>query len=281
MGRNSNKNKNNNSPMKQLSDNNISNLLLSGNFANMNPVELIKLVLTELCNIKTLMVNYHEEIKTLKQKQAEMDNSMKFLNKEVEDLQIKVKQLTTDNTCLKANVTSLSTTTESNSLKISAGEEYSRKMNLELNDIPFQEGEDCAAIALEVFDLVGVKMPEKEISVAHRVKVHSASKKIPSIVVRFRDLYFRNKVLDCRTSNRVKLSEMGFDVPSDSKCQYAYINEHLTPDKKRLLYLARKLKLEKDWFFVEIIAGKLYARKFDGGDRVEIQQEKDLACFNK
>ena len=280
MGKNSNKNKNN-SPQNCDDTDSINNILTSGNYANMDTTEVMKLVLTKLCDIQIFMVNYKEEINTLKQKQAEMENSMKYLNTEVEDLKAKIKYLTSDNSSLKAGVASLTTTTETNCLKIAASEDHSRRMNLELTDIPYIEGEDCSAIALEVFDKVGVEMPEKEISIAHRVKVNAASKRIPSIVVRFRDLYFRNKVLDCRSSNRIKIADMGFNEPSDLKCQYCYINEHLTPEKKKLLYLARKLKVEKNWFYTGVKDGKLYARKIDGGTKFEIKQEKDLACFKK
>jgi len=280
MGR-GNKNRNNNSPVKN-DDNNISNILTNGTYEDMDQSEVMRLVLVELNNLRMTVINYHEEVKTLKQKQMEMDHSLKYLNNEVEDLQSKIKLLTADNANLKADMASLSTTTESNSLKISASQDYSRKMNLELTDIPYIDGEDCSAIALEVFDKVGVSMPEKEISVAHRVKVKSNNypNKNPSIIVKFRDLYFRNKVIDCRSSNRVKLIDMGFSIPSDSKFNHCYINEHLTPDKKRLLYLARKLKLEKNWFHVGVHDGKLFARKVDGGTKVEIQQDKDLAIFN-
>jgi len=111
MGKNSNKNKNN-SPQNCDDTDSINNILTSGNYANMDTTEVMKLVLTKLCDIQIFMVNYKEEINTLKQKQAEMENSMKYLNTEVEDLKAKIKYLTSDNSSLKAGVASLTTTTE-------------------------------------------------------------------------------------------------------------------------------------------------------------------------
>ena len=263
------------------SDNSVINILHNGTYSNMDPMEVVKLVLTELCDIKTLLVNYQEEVKTLKQKQEIMDNSLKFLNNDVEELQVKVKELTAENAHLKESFASLTTKTDTNTQKISNAEDYSRRMNLEITDIPVEVNEDCAAIAREVFDMVGVSVPEKEISVAHRVKVNSASDKIPSIIIKFRDLFFRNKVLNSRSSNRIRIADMGFSLPTDSKHQYAYINEHLTPEKKHLLYLAKKLKMEKKWSYIGVNDGKIYARKADGTDKIEIHQEKDLAIFHK
>ena len=92
--------------------------------------------------------------------------------------------------------------------------------------------------------------------------------------------YYRNSVLKERSSNRVPISELGFDIPSDPKRKYAYINEHLSPDMKRLLYLARCKKVDKNWAKVWVNDGKILAKKTADGDRYEITQEPDLKCFN-
>jgi len=259
----------------------VNDLLQTGAFASMDICEVMKYMLIEICDIKRILMNCNQELSNVKRKQSAMDNSLKFLNTDVENLQKQLKEVKEEVATLKASMNQVHVKTESNAQKITSVDNYSRRICLEITEIPVTDDENCYEIAQEVFSLVGCDFPSEEISVAHRLKTSTTSAKTPPIIVRFRDIYYRNSIMNERNSNRVSITELGFDSPSDPKRQYAYINEHLSPDMKRLLYLARCRKVDKNWAKVWVHDGKILAKKTADGDRFEITQESDLKCFNK
>ncbi len=255
-------------------------ILDTGAFASMETVDVLKYMLIEMCSMNRKLTNFQADLTSVKQKQAVMDNSLKYLNSDVEILQTQLKSVNEEVLKLKASLGQVNVKTDSNTQKIKSVDNYSRRICLEISDIPVKENENCYHIAQDVFDFVGCDVPSEEISVAHRLKSSSANSTPPPIIVRFRDMYYRNFVLNDRKSNRVPVSELGFVNPSDTKRQFAYINEHLSPEMKRLLFLTRSKKIEKNWLKAWVHDGKIFAKKSEACDKVEITQESDLKCFS-
>ena len=124
--------------------------------------------------------------------------------------------------------------------KINNFEQYGRRQNLEIANVPVQDGEDKNVVVMEVAKLLDVDILPSHISTSYRLP-----KKIgqngnvtctPPIIVRFTNRDFRNKIYPNRKQTRT-LDLKNFSV-SDTK--NIFINENLTQSRKRLFWKTKQ-----------------------------------------
>ena len=122
--------------------------------------------------------------------------------------------------------------------------------------------------------LVGVDIAKSDISTAHslRPKRHSTIGEPPAIIARFINRNLRNLIYSKRIAAKL-IPENDFPI---SKMKRLYINENLTPERKKLLWQTKQRMKQLEIKFLWTMNGKIYVRKDEDSTSVIIQNEEDL-----
>ena len=135
--------------------------------------------------------------------------------------------------------------------------------------------ENCKLMVVNICKELHYNIPINEISTAHRLKQHPDKSGPPNIIVRFKDRDIRNDVLKLRSQLKEKYHWRNYGI------QRLFINEQLTPEKNKLMYLTKIFSREMfrihGKIFVWSFKGDIYIRKaVEGAPKIKINCEKDL-----
>lgn len=191
-------------------------------------------------NMKTLTENYKE----LKKENQIMIAKNLELSKEVDDLKVRMRQM----------------------------EQYSRKCNIEVQGIPVTANENPVAIAIDLGKALGVELKEEDVMAAHRVPTFRP-KATPPLIAQLRDRRLKNAFTAAYKKKRDLTAK---DVNQAFQVSRVYVNDHLTPETKNLLRLAKEKARELGHKYVWCNEGKIFVRKDDGQKCFRIDNEKDI-----
>ena len=172
-----------------------------------------------------------------------------------------------ENTEIKENIDKLSKKIEQNMQKTERNAGYSRFDCLELGGVPVHKDSDgkenCKHMVINICKELNLSLREDSISTAHRLKQHPDKKGPPTIIVKFSLRDVRNDVYALRKTlkqKETKINIYGINT--------LYINESLTPEKRKLLYETKKFQrsLSRDF-------GRIYVWTFKG----DIYMRQDIA----
>ena len=239
-------------------------------------------------------------IASLKKDQSEIADvvtSQKFLNEEFEKLKESNKALddalvkNQDN--LENQITEVAQELEVNIQKTNNNAQYPREECAIVNGIPEEEPNvstdgsksdahknTCTESKQAVIDLcreLNLVVDPEKISIAHRLKKGKFSKKGPRpIIVKFSSKELCKDVLNLRNACK-EITEWAFN----DKARKIYINEALTPEKRKLLYdtkqEVKKLASTHGIVYVWTYRGDVYIRKnSDGAPKIRVNSDLEL-----
>ena len=229
----------------------------------------------ELNKIKQLKTSLDKQLKQIKIDQntvKEIDASQDFVSTKYDDFLKKHKEMKDEVKEIRQKLTKQENKTEHIS-------NYSRWDHAEFDGVPHCFGpdgtENCKEMIVNICRELSYNIPINEISTAHRVKQHPAKSGPPKIIVRFKDRDIRNDVLKLRSQLKDKLYWRNYGITR------LFINEQLTPEKKKLMYLTKIFTREMFRIHGKIFAwshkGEIYVRKaLDNAPKQKINCEKDL-----
>lgn len=202
------------------------------------------------------------DVDTLRNEVAEMRKSLEMFNSLYEQMKKDQEALTSDNKALKKE-------NENLAKRLAESEQYSRINNIEIKGIPCTQGEDCNTILQKIGDKIGCPVTPADIDVIHRVP----AKKDKNIIARFCLRTKKADFISKARKARLTTSDLGF--PQTQHAQ-VFINEHLTPENKRLFAQALALKKEKNWKFLWTDGGRIKARETEDSRVCVIGSARDL-----
>ena len=156
---------------------------------------------------------------------------------------------------------------------------YSRQDHVCFSGVPFCRGpdgaENCKQMIINICRELHYNIPPNEISTAHRLKAPHDRLQPPGIIVRFKDRDIRRDVLGLKHQLRGKTYWSLYGITK------LYINEQLTPDKRRLMYQTKVFIREMDRIYGKIFVwtykGDIYIRKDEwNAPKRKISAEEDL-----
>lgn len=203
------------------------------------------------------------DVKSLRQEIEEMKNSLSVFNTLYENMKQKQEQLTSENKVLKKE-------NEQLSKRLAESEQYSRLNNIEIKGIPCTQGEDCSKILEKIGEAVGCTVTPADVDVVHRVP----AKKDTNIIARFCSRTKKTDFLRKARKARITTTALNFPKSEESKI---FVNEHLTPDNKRLFAQALELKKEKEWKFLWTDNCRIKARQTEDSKVYVIASAADLS----
>lgn len=156
-------------------------------------------------------------------------------------------------------------------------QQRTRINNLEIVGFPVTKNENTDEIMMAIADSINCPMVLNDISKCHRVPCYN-EKKGYNIVCQFISRRVKEDFL-AKTKSFSKANQ-GFsakDVKNFLPDVKIYVNEHLSPEKKRLFSEAKAAKKQFDWKFLWIKEGNVLARKDTNSNVVKIDCRSDIA----
>ena len=185
-----------------------------------------------------------------------MSDKFDSLIKRIDSLEMKYKDVESENKCLKAS--RLNQRVSEHEDEMNNVQQYMRRDCVEIAGIPQHMGENTNHIVVKVGEVMGINLDESDISISHRLPVPSRNEsyssrlrsgskdgspsndQIPKIIVKFT----RREMKEAYYSNRKYLRDKSsLDIGMGISCRNRiYISESLSPKNKELFAKSLKFK---------------------------------------
>lgn len=146
-----------------------------------------------------------------------------------------------------------------------------RVSNVEIRGVPLRKDENLFSIVDRIGVVVGYRVDKAYINYIARVPIFDSKEK--SIVVGFTNRYIKE---DFIASARKKKSFPAGEIGFQGTPQMVYVNDHLTPENKKLLTLTKTTLKAKGYIHIWVKYCKIHARKDDNSKVHIINSERDL-----
>lgn len=196
-----------------------------------------------------------------------MNAGLKMLNDIVETVRTQQQELCSTNKALKNE-------NETLKKKVADLEQYTRMNNVEIKGVPSSQGEDCVAIVQSIGNKIDCPVSGTDLDVVHRVPAKSGQQ---NIVACFYSREQKNEFVRKARKARLNTRALGF---SGEGTHAVFVNDHLSPDNKKLFAKALVLKKEKQWAFLWTDNCQIKARKSTDTRVFRIKSEIDLSIIS-
>lgn len=258
--------------------------------------EIKKTLATELQNIQAVIHEVKGELAEVKSSNNELKTSITTLSSkqleitaQITTISFQVSKYGERLTTLENNgeksveiisqVQDLSSTVQSLREQIAVRDQRDRLKNLEISGVPQTKGENLLNILNSLCVKIGMSLSPYDLDDIHRVRrfVTVESKEttqVPNIIIHFGNKRKRNDFLAaCKSRRNINTVDLGLDGPA----RQVFINEHLTPQNKRLLKQVRDIGKDLDYKYIWVKDGKIFLRKGDTSRIILISNERDLS----
>lgn len=149
-------------------------------------------------------------------------------------------------------------------------EQWARLNNVEVKGVPIRSKENLFSVTESICTAVGYSFPRTQINYIARVPTHNNSK---SIIISFINRYIKEEfVAAARAKKRLLACDIGFAGDGNQ----VYINDHLTPETKKLLTRVKEVAKKKNYCYVWVKYCKVHIRRNDTSPTLIISKESDL-----
>lgn len=156
--------------------------------------------------------------------------------------------------------------------KIEEMEQYSRSNCVEIHGVPFSPSEDVVSIVKEVGKAMDMSVSDGMIDACHRLGVSRQGHTTSGIIVKFVRRLDKEEFLRRRRVKRT-LSTRHIGGADDKPI---YINESLSPARRRLHALARNFQRSNNFKFLWVRNGKIFLRKEENAPVKVVMRQEDL-----
>lgn len=183
-----------------------------------------------------------------------------------------IEELKQENLDLKRKVVDLE-------VRLEEVEQYTRANTIEIFGVPEPAGtqvnEDVYETVRKVCVALNLEMSREKIDVCHRLRKPRDERRPAGIIARFVRREDKMALLKARKVKRnFSTSHLGYDLPAAVP---VYINECLSPARRKLYNAAREVKAAKEYTYLWIQNGKILMRREQGAPVVRISSFDDLA----
>lgn len=213
-----------------------------------------------------------------KQSDKDFNSSYELLNSKLEDNTKALKEntekinayldiietLTAENKSLKEKVQLLEN-------RIEETEQYSRRNCVEVHGVPVSDGKVIETVK-DVGRAIGMNIEDNMIDACHLLGKKRNTDSPPGIFVKFLRRFDAEEVLTKHRAKR-ELSTRHLGHSTDNRI---FINESLTPSRRKLLAMARETRRQKNFKWLWVRGGKIFIRKEDNGPVTIVKCQADL-----
>ncbi|XP_046683628.1 uncharacterized protein LOC124369621 [Homalodisca vitripennis] len=159
-------------------------------------------------------------------------------------------------------------------LRVEDNEQYMRSNTLEIQGIPESKNEYVYEVVKKVGVALDINISREDIDVCHRLKKRNDADRPAGIIAKFVRREDNLKFLEKR---RVKRNLNSHDVGyTSSTANPVYVNESLSPTKRKLLAAAQSVKQEKNYAYLWVRNGKIFLRKAQGDSFIIVSSMEQI-----
>ncbi|XP_040074137.1 uncharacterized protein LOC120846440 [Ixodes scapularis] len=215
-----------------------------------------------------------EEFRSLRNELHEAQNSLAFMNKDIEELKAKCDSLSADNTKLKQSNDLLETNNTDLTRQVAQLEQYSRLNNVEIRGVPNNPTEDPGELLTHIGNHINCPITKADIDIVHRVPTPSQPN-AHNIIARFISRDHKNDFQ--KKARRARITSKDLNLQEEPR--QIFFNDHLSPLNKKLFSAALRLKKDKEWMHLWTDQCVIKARKTNGSSVHKIVSQDDLSVF--
>ncbi|KAL1446144.1 hypothetical protein WDU94_001876 [Cyamophila willieti] len=158
-------------------------------------------------------------------------------------------------------------------------EQYDRRANIQINNVPQNGNEDIGKMLCEMGTKIGVPIDFKvDVQAAHRVPSMNPNSK--PIVVRFTNQMKRDTFLAAARTKKLTSSDLpSTKQPGISVNANIFVNDHLSPHNRKIFHEAKKAVREKKLKTVKFRNGKVCIQRDDMSQLQPIRDLDELKPF--
>ena len=207
--------------------------------------------------------NFKESLQTVKKHVSETSQKIKNLEERL--------QTTEDNTY-------------NQQVLVDNVQQYQRRDCIEITEVPVLPTDNPKQIVVEVGELMGIDVTEDHISTAHRLP---STKKVPNGIIA--EFVHRDKKEEFYKRQRQLTGKKSIDIPcvaneygkSIYESNKIYINESLTPYRRKLFGKINEFKRTNKWKHIWSVNGKILLRQTDDSSVVGFTTYEEFDQFLK
>jgi hypothetical protein len=175
-----------------------------------------------------------------------------------------IEQLQNENKHLKEKVKLLED-------RLDESEQYSRRNCVEIQGVAVQDNSVLGTVK-SVGSALGMDITDSMIDACHTLPRKPDSSSPPGIIVKF----VRRLDAECLLSKKREKKDLSTRHLGLSNDHPIYINESLSPARRRLLALARQARRKHGYKWLWVRGGKIFIRKDDNGPVTVVKSQADL-----
>jgi predicted RNase H-like nuclease (RuvC/YqgF family) len=226
----------------------------------------ISFQMKELLGLKPQITTLQKTVDSLEASVQHMSDNYDSILEKLEEKSAKVESL-------EKNVQELEEVIFSLHIRQRDSEQYARNRNIEISNIDVTQGENLVQIMDKLASKLQIDHSAEDIDVLHRVPHRGPSNAPAKIIVQFKSRTKRDVWLQ-----RKQHGILSSDVVANSSGRRIFINEHLCPEWKKLLWQAKSMGKPKGYNMVWYKGGKiLVKRNLSDTNVITISSMKDLA----
>lgn len=232
---------------------------------------------------KVTLEDIYRQLKELTMEQKDLGLSLEVCHGKLDDTQGVVKEqkeaissllqtieiLRTQNNSLKREVVELKD-------RVDDLEQYSRMNSIEIQGVPETVGEAAEEVVGRVIEATGLRFDPSMIDTCHRLPSNTAGSTVApprGIIVKFVRRVDKEKVLQARqrTGKVINTLDLGWTMNNP-----VYINECLSPNRKRLFAMVRARRKTANFQFAWTKRGKIFVKRRPGEPAIHIKNIEDI-----
>lgn len=217
-------------------------------------------------------------LKDIQQTNKMIQTSITFLSEENIELKNKIAQLEIEAKRDKEQIVLLESKLEDN-------QRTDRKTNIEIRNVPLKGNEtkkDLLEMIIHLTKTINIDITKQDVKDV--IKINKKTKEKSTIVVEFTNTFAKTDVLKAAKAynsknkdSKLRALHLGLKTNHDIPI---YISENLTLKASRLHFLARDLKISKNYKYCWTSYGKVYLRMDDNTPIITVTSEAQIQLLS-
>lgn len=240
--------------------------------------ELRSLLTTDIRNI--VQESVRAELKDISSELSQMKNCLEFTSKQYDDMQLVFEEKSKQIDQLQKEYNNMIPIVKDLTLRLNQMEQHARSSNIEILNLPEYKSENLNVTVKQLCKVVSCPLKENEIVMTTRIAKQNPEGTRPrSIVVKLSSPAVRDEILAAvinfnKANQTDKLNTAHLGVAGDKKP--VYVAEHLAPHNRTLHHATRMAAKEKNYKFVWVRNGRIFAKKNETSERLLIKNMDSL-----
>lgn len=222
---------------------------------------------------EALMKKVQSGIDLHSEQNQEISKSIEFFGKKYDEMAARLESLEREKSVDRKYILALESRLEHLDRSL-------RSTSIEVRNVPKKIGEtkeDLLNLVKKTGSALSIPLQQAEVRDVYRINTKSETNQ--PIIAEFTTVFTRDKFIGNikaynKKYNTTKFSTSNLKVEGPSKP--IYISESLSPQTKKLFFLAREFAKGNDFRFCWATRGRIYLRRADGAPLIQVNNESDL-----